>query len=1004
MSSNGDLSNFDMMELFRIEVETQAAILNNGLVEIEGHPEASMEIESLMRAAHSIKGAARIVALDAAVKIAHALEDCFVAAQSGQIILESQVIDVLFTGVDLLKRLAQIKGKEMENWLRECHNEIETTIQGIAGILHPETSLPSPPAVAPTSLPVTPVTLLPYELQDNIGLTIRELFAVEVETQAGVIQNTLIGLKNTPNKPANTGELESLKIAAHAIKGAALLVDILPAVELATTLEDCFQAAKDQPSFSSEHIESFLEALEWLLELARADEITAREKLDNHIAGEIIGKIKNIWEQLSEIANNVGVEKGYLEEKTLPIDLPGGLQIVANGGAPQSKPNTSPPSSSSSFAQPPLGRGERSPTEGKDDKIQRGSGLQPAYSSQLGGPMGVQTPQHGTVRSGKLSTQATGAIQELTSSGGGSADRVVRVSADNLNRLMGLAGESLVEAKWLQPFADSLLKLKKQNLELSNLLEKVRESLAGGYSGDGHPGEGVVASINAARLLCNQSRELLGDRLQALEQFALSSANLSDRLYREVIATHMRPFADGVQGFPRLVRDLARELGKQVKLEITGHSTLVDRDILEKLEAPLNHLLRNAVDHGIEYPPERLTAGKPTTGTVLLEATHRAGMLLITVSDDGKGVEIEQLRQKIIQKNLVSPEMAHHLSEAELMEFLFLPGFSTATKVTEISGRGVGLDVVHSTLAQVGGILRATSRPGKGMSFHMQLPLTLSVMRTLQVEISGEPYAFPLSRIDRILMVDPADIFVAENRQYFTFDDRNIGLVAASQVLELPPTPVNSPQLPVVVISDRSATYGVVVDRFLGERDLVVRPLDPRLGKLQDISAAALMESGLPLLIIDVEDMVRSIDKVLSGGRLRKVSEPEPAHLTKSRKRVLIVDDSITVREVERKLLENNGYEVEVAVNGMDGWNAVRTNQYDLVITDVDMPRMNGIELVSQIKNHPHLKVIPVMIVSYKDRDEDRIRGLEAGADYYLTKSSFHDETLLHAVIDLIGS
>uniref|UniRef100_A0A7C3ZJ67 histidine kinase n=1 Tax=Planktothricoides sp. SpSt-374 TaxID=2282167 RepID=A0A7C3ZJ67_9CYAN len=993
-----------MMELFRIEVETQAAILNNGLVELEGKPEASMEIESLMRAAHSIKGAARIVALDAAVKIAHALEDCFVAAQSGQIILESQVIDVLFTGVDLLQRLAQIKGKDMENWLRECGREIETTIKGIAGILHPETSLLSSPQAAPTSLPVTPVTLLPYELQDN-SFTIRELFAVEVETQAGILQNTLIVLKKNPDKPATTGELDSLKIAAHAIKGAAMLLDILPAVEIATTLEDCFTASGNNGFFTPEDINIFLKALDWLLEVARLDDNQKKNQSEQHKSGDIIiGQIKHILEQLSEAANNLGIEKGDLEEKTLPMDLPPGLHIVPNGGAPPSNPNTSPPSSSSSLAQRG-GRGERSfaPREEKDEKIQRGSGLQPTYLPQLGG----QTPPGHRVRSGQLSAAPTGAIQELSSPGGASADRVVRVSADNLNRLMGLAGESLVEAKWLQPFADSLLKLKKQNLELSNLLEKVRESV-----GEHHPTEGAISSINAARLLCNQSRELLGDRLQALEQFALDSANLSDRLYREVIATHMRPFADGVQGFPRLVRDLARELGKQVKLEITGHSTLVDRDILEKLEAPLNHLLRNAVDHGIEYPPERLAAGKPTTGTVLLEATHRAGMLLITVSDDGKGVEIEQLRQKIVQKNLVSPEMAHHLSETELMEFLFLPGFSTATKVTEISGRGVGLDVVHSTLAQVGGILRATSRPGQGMSFHLQLPLTLSVMRTLQVEISGEPYAFPLSRIDRILMVDRADVLVAENRQYFTFDDasaspsggRNIGLIAASQVLELPPTQINSPQLPVVVISDRSATYGIVVDRFLGERDLVVRPLDPRLGKLQDISAAALMESGLPLLIIDVEDMVRSIDKVLSGGRLRKVSEPEQTHLTKSRKRVLIVDDSITVREVERKLLENNGYEVEVAVNGMDGWNAVRTNQYDLVITDVDMPRMNGIELVGQIKSHPHLKEIPVMIVSYKDRDEDRIRGLEAGADYYLTKSSFHDETLLHAVIDLIGT
>ncbi|PSB19587.1 hybrid sensor histidine kinase/response regulator, partial [filamentous cyanobacterium Phorm 46] len=381
----------------------------------------------------------------------------------------------------------------------------------------------------------------------------------------------------------------------------------------------------------------------------------------------------------------------------------------------------------------------------------------------------------------------------------------------------------------------------------------------------------------------------------------------------------------------------------------------------------------------------------------------RGGMLSITVSDDGSGIEPEKLREKIVTKGMVSAEMAAKLTEPELMDFLFLPGFSTASQVTEISGRGVGLDIVQSMVQEVGGILRATSLPGKGMSFHLQLPLTLSVIRTLLVEISGEPYAFPLTRIDRILMVDTAEIAIAENRQYFTLDNQNIGLVTAYQVLQLPAPSHKLDFLPVIIVSDRSSSYGLAVDKFLGERDLVVRPLDPRLGKVADISAAAFMEDGAPVLIIDVEDLVRSTDKLLTESRLQKVSQTAQTAESTTRKRVLVVDDSITVREVERKLLENQGYEVEIAVNGMDGWNALRTGNFDLVISDVDMPRMTGIELVSQIKNHSGLKSIPVIIVSYKDREEDRIRGLEVGADYYLTKSSFHDDTLLNAVVDLIG-
>ena len=209
--------------------------------------------------------------------------------------------------------------------------------------------------------------------------------------------------------------------------------------------------------------------------------------------------------------------------------------------------------------------------------------------------------------------------------------------------------------------------------------------------------------------------------------------------------------------------------------------------------------------------------------------------------------------------------------------------------------------------------------------------------------------------------------------------------------------------LPVIVVSDRLNCYGLVVDRFLGESDLVVQPLDPRLGKVPDITAVALMEDGSPILIIDVEDMVRSVDNLLFGRRLRGVGRAARAIAGPMRKRILVVDDSLTVREVERQLLANHGYEVEVAVDGMDGWNAVRVGHYDLVITDLDMPRMDGFELVSQIKNDARLRAVPVMIVSYKGSEEDRNRGLEAGANYYLAKSSFHDETLLQAVVDLIG-
>jgi two-component system sensor histidine kinase and response regulator WspE len=413
-------------------------------------------------------------------------------------------------------------------------------------------------------------------------------------------------------------------------------------------------------------------------------------------------------------------------------------------------------------------------------------------------------------------------------------------------------------------------------------------------------------------------------------------------------------------------------------------------------------LLRNAVDHGCEPPDVRERAGKPAEGTIQIEAHHSAGMLVVSVSDDGPGIDESRLRRLLVERKMISAGVAEDLGEVELLDYLFLPGFSMRSVVTEISGRGVGLDVVQNMVRSVRGTVRVNSQPGRGTRFQLQLPLTLSVLRTLLVLVGGEPYAIPLSQISRTLRLGRDQIRVVENRHYFTMGNQQIGLLMAQQVLDCEPQPVGN-ELSVVVIGGRNVRYGLVVDRFLGERELVVQPLDPRLGKVRDINAAALMEDGSPVLIVDVEDLLDSIERLIASGVLAKVGRETLELTARRRKRVLAADDSLTVRELQRKLLTGRGYLADVAVDGMEAWESIRSGQYDLVITDVDMPRMDGMELTRLIKQDPRLRSIPVIIVSYKDLPSDRLRGLEAGVDYYLTKGGFHDETLLQAVTDLIG-
>ncbi|MDD3250858.1 MAG: response regulator, partial [Smithellaceae bacterium] len=573
---------------------------------------------------------------------------------------------------------------------------------------------------------------------------------------------------------------------------------------------------------------------------------------------------------------------------------------------------------------------------------------------------------------------------------------LVRVRSENMNRLMALAGECLVQAQSVKTVYQSLLGLKKEIFEIEKSLREFLERQEAGEPDEGK--EDLQQTLSGAIA----TQQTVFRETVRFERFSRRLEHLAHRLYNEVISSRMVPFSDGLHGFPRLVRDLARETGKQIRLEIAGAATPVDRDILERLEAPLSHLIRNAIDHGMETPGERKAAGKPAEGTLVLEARHVAGMLNISLTDDGRGINPEDVRNKVVEKGYISPDMAGSLSRAELFEFLFLPGFSTARKVTEISGRGVGLDVVFNMAHEVGGTARVDADAGLGARFHLLLPLTLSVLRTLLLSIAGEAYALPLSRIDRVLSLAPADIREIEDRPYCTLDGEHVGILDARQLFGLPQDSTFPAGFSVVIISDRLNRYGLAVDRVIGEENLVVRPLDSRLGKIPNISAGAILDDGSPVVIFDVDDLVRSIHQLLTTGKLQKIGRGREA-LKTGKKRVLVVDDSLTVREVERRLLENAGYEVATAIDGADGWNKLTSHSFDLLVSDVDMPRMNGIELIRAVKADPQLRDTPVMIVSYKDREEDRLRGLEAGANYYLTKSSFHDESLLDAVRDLIG-
>ncbi|WP_434107928.1 hybrid sensor histidine kinase/response regulator [Paraburkholderia caffeinilytica] len=838
-----------LIDLFREEARTQARVLNDGLLALDRTPRDAAALEACMRAAHSLKGAARIVGVQVGVELAHAMEDCFVAAQEGRALLDAAWIDELLRGVDIVARIGNDEDESARDAVSVCVASLQARMAGVA----PHGAAMRRDAVSP-------------------AIATRATNAARVDEAA----------------PA-------------------------PAPAPAPSIATKSQTAP-----------------------ADADADAAFNLLANALRAET---------------------------------TPASASATANA-----------PASETPFAPASI------PTSASATSLSSSSTSASAIATSA-------APSSTSGSSTATAPASTEASAPATDPG-----RMLRVRADNLDRLLSLSGESLVESRWLKPFAQSMLRVKRVQRDGARALDQLHETLA-----DLKLDPRAHTALEELRRLTAESQHLLAERLADLESFDRRSTHLSQQLYDAALQCRMRPFGDGTSGLARMVRDVARSLGKKVRWQLVGESTQVDRDILDLLEAPLGHMLRNAIDHGIEAPAVRLAHGKSEEGTLTLDARHTAGALLITVTDDGAGIDLDALRTSIVRKKLASAETAARLSEAELLEFLFLPGFSLRDQVTEVSGRGVGLDAVHDVVKRVRGTVRITHEPGLGTRVQLQLPLTLSVIRSLLVEVAGEPYAVPLAHVNRTLHVSRADIELLEGHQHIAFDGRRIGVVTAHQILDTAPPVNEAGTVSLIVIGDGEETYGVVVDRFLGERMLVVQPLDPRLGKIRNITAGALMENGDPVLIADVDDWLRSVERLVAGGDLKHTQHGAALAARRVTRRVLVVDDSLTVRELERKLLATRGYDVTIAVDGMDGWNAVRGERFDLVITDIDMPRMDGIELVTLIKRDPQLQSLPVMIVSYKDREEDRRAGLNAGADYYLAKGSFHDEALLDAVRDLIG-
>jgi two-component system chemotaxis sensor kinase CheA len=576
----------------------------------------------------------------------------------------------------------------------------------------------------------------------------------------------------------------------------------------------------------------------------------------------------------------------------------------------------------------------------------------------------------------------------------------VRVPAEKLDALLARVGELHIAQRRVEARLSDVAGLQEFVAQWRTEWKRVERffTRARRAAGDAHR---AAALPRRAALVLNQA----GDNFRKLDKDLddMAAALASDvRLFEqvarplddEVRRVRMLPFLDACAGLDRMVRDLAQATNKEAELRIEGGAVELDRSILEGLKDPLRHLVRNALDHGMEPPADRQQAGKPRCGTITVSAALHGAQVEVEVQDDGRGLDLEAIRAQARRRKIDEPADEH-----ELARLIFHPGFSTAGIITDLSGRGVGLDIVKTQVENLHGAVDLSFTAGRGACFSLTVPLTLTTLRAVLVRAGGQTCAFAGANVQKLTKIAAADIHSVAGRATLSFDGTPLPVAYLGSILEPNYVQETTPEkIPVVIVASGAMRMAFLVDEHVAEQEILIKNLGVRIRRAPFVSGATLLPSGQVVLVLNAANLVRRV--LRQGGALpRRADQPAPAVV---RKRLLIVEDSMTTRALMKSILEAAGYEIETASDGQAAWRLLQDTSVDLVVSDVDMPNMDGFELTEAARASKKHAELPIVLVTARESERDKTRGIEVGADAYLVKSAFDQRNLLETIRQML--
>lgn len=596
-------------------------------------------------------------------------------------------------------------------------------------------------------------------------------------------------------------------------------------------------------------------------------------------------------------------------------------------------------------------------------------------------------------------------VAETSESTNGSQIKTIRVEPQKLDNLMTQAGELAV----------TKIRIAHHITEIEELIalyeEWNRDAYVNRLALDNTERRSQIETseqIHSFHHRGEKRLERLGFLLERLKNQAYEDTArlelVANELESGIRTLRLLPLSTTFNIFRRMVRDLASQQSKSINLVIEGGDTTADKWILEEIKDPLMHMMRNAIDHGIETAQEREQSGKPRTATIRLRGYQTASSIGIELIDDGRGLDIESIKRTALRRGVCSPEKLAKMTTNQIQSLIFAPGFSTRTEVTEISGRGVGLDVVRAKVEQLKGTLQVESLPGQGCTFRLQLLAAVATTHVLIVEVNNVSYAIPVEFVETTLLVSRSEIFAIDGSHTIALDGQPVSVSWLTDLLQLPLDVPASPKaldstsnmLPCIVLQVGNERLGLLVDALLDQQNIVLKPQSKLIQRVRNVSGATILGTGEVCMVLNAQDLLKSVQQ-------RTGADSVASLIAEAKKpTVLLVEDSITIRTQVKRILEGAGYDVTAAVDGLDGFNKLRSNTFDAVVSDVQMPNLDGLSLTARIRQHKEYSELPIILVTTLASDEDKKRGAEAGANAYLTKGNFEQKLLLDTLKRLI--